>query len=142
MRNFLLLPIVIALAVAMSLISRMPPSGDGGSGYSLLEANKILDAIAREPRPVGSAGNAKAREWLKARFAQLGLEVQTQAGTGVRQANFDARRKGAVSVSPYENIIAVLPGRDREAKAVALMAQRFCQCSMSNTSPGAVYSRC
>jgi Peptidase family M28 len=122
MRNFLLLPVVVALAIALALWARVPPSGDGGTGYSLVEANKVLDAIAREPRPVGSVGNAKARDWLKARFSSLGLEVQTQAGIGVRQANFDARRKGAVSVSPYENVIAVLPGRDRQAKAVALMA--------------------
>ena len=122
MRNFLLLPIVVALAIALALWARVPPAGDSGSGYSLTEANRTLDAIAREPRPVGSAGNAKAREWLKARFAALGLEVRTQAGVGVRQANFDARRKGSVSVSPYENIIAVLPGRDRQGKAVALMA--------------------
>lgn len=122
MRNFLLLPIVVALAIALALWARMPPAGDGGTGYSLVEANKVLDAIAREPRPVGSEGNAKARDYLKGRFAAMGLEVRTQAGVGVRQANFDARRKGAVSVSPYENIIAVLPGRDRMGKAVAVMA--------------------
>ncbi len=122
MRNFLLLPAVVALAIVLALWARMPPAGDMGTGYSLVEANKVLDAIAREPRPVGSAGNAKARAYLKARFAALGLEVRTQTGIGVRQANFDARRKGSVSVSPYENIIAVLPGRDRADKAVALMA--------------------
>lgn len=122
MRNFLLLPVVVALAIALALMSRTPPSGDGATGYSLVGARETLDAIAREPRPVGSAGNAKAREWLKMRFAALGLEVRTQAGVGVRQANFDKLRKGSVSVSPYENVIAVLPGRDRQAKAVALMA--------------------
>lgn len=122
MRNFLLLPAVVALAIVLALWARMPPAGDMGTGYSLVEANKVLDAIAREPRPVGSAGNAKARAYLKARFAALGLEMRTQTGIGVRQANFDARRKGSVSVSPYENIIAVLPGRDRAGKAVALMA--------------------
>lgn len=122
MRNYLLLPLVVACAIALALWARLPPSGDGGTGYSLVEANKVLDAIAREPRPVGSPGNAKAREYLKERFAALGLEVSTQSGIGVRQANFDARRKGSVSVSPYENIIAVLPGADRTQKAVALMA--------------------
>jgi hypothetical protein len=122
MRNFLLLPIVVACAIALALWARVPPAADGGSGYSLVEAQKTLDAIAREPRPVGSPGNAKAREYLKARFAALGLEVSTQAGIGVRQANFDARRKGSVAVSPYENIIAVLPGADRAGKAVVLMA--------------------
>lgn len=122
MRNFLLLPIVVAIAVILALWSRLPPSGDGGTGYALVQAQKTLDAIAREPRPVGSVGNERARTWLKARFSALGIEVRTQAGIGVRQANFDKRRKGSISVAPYENIIAVLPGRDRQAKAVALMA--------------------
>ena len=122
MRNFLLLPVVVACAIALALWARMPPTGDSGSGYSLVEAQKTLNAIAREPRPAGSAGNERARIWLKDRFSELGLEVSTQAGVGLRQANFDARRKGSISVSPYENIIAVLPGRDRASKAVALMA--------------------
>ncbi|MBL0924922.1 MAG: M20/M25/M40 family metallo-hydrolase [Sphingomonadaceae bacterium] len=122
MRNFLLLPVVVVVAIALALWSRMPPVGDGGTGYSPVEANRVLDAITREPRPVGSPGNAKARDWLAGRFASLGLEVERQAGIGVRQANFDARRKGSVSVSPYENIIAVLPGRNRADKAVAIMA--------------------
>jgi hypothetical protein len=122
MRNALLLPLVVAVAIALALWARVPPSGDGGTAYSLSQANKVLVAIAREPRPVGSAGNAKAREYLKARFTAMGLEVGTQAGIGVRQANFDALRKGSVNVSPYENIIGVLPGSDRAQQAVALMA--------------------
>ncbi len=122
MRNFLLLPIVVACAIALALWARVPPAGDSGSGYSLVEAQKTLDAIACEPRPAGSAGNERARTWLKAQFSAIGLEVSTQAGVGLRQANFDARRKGTISVSPYENIVAVLPGRDRTGKAVALMA--------------------
>lgn len=122
LRNILLLPIVVGLAILLALWARTPPSGDGGTGFRLAEAQATLEAIAREPRPVGSAGHDRARDWLVARLQGLGLEVSTQAGTGVRQANFDKRRKGSVSVSPYENIIAVLPGRDRGAKAVLLMA--------------------
>lgn len=122
LRNILLLPIVVGLAILLALWARVPPSGDAGTGYSLPKAQATLAAIAREPRPVGSAGHEKARDWLVAHLTGLGLEVQTQKGVGVRQANFDARRKGSVSVSPYENIIAVLPGRDRSAKAVLLMA--------------------
>ena len=122
MRRYLLLPIVVAAAIAIALITRVAPLRDGGTGYSSISAQETLKAIASEPRPVGSPGHAKARDWLVSRFTALGLEVSTQSGVGVRQANMDARRKGSVSVAPYENIIAVLPGRDRSAKAVALMA--------------------
>jgi hypothetical protein len=122
LRNILALPIVVGLAILLALWARVPPSGDAGTGYSLPKAQATLAAIAQEPRPVGSAGHAKARDWLVAHLTGLGLAVETQKGIGVRQANFDARRKGSVSVSPYENIVAVLPGRDRSAKAVLLMA--------------------
>ncbi len=122
MRNLLLLPFVVAAALALALFSRVPPGGKDGSEYSLAEASKTLDAIARTPRPVGSVGNANAKTWLVSRFSSLGLDVDTQQGIGVRQTNFDKRRAGSVNVSPYENIIAVLPGRDRAAKAVVLMA--------------------
>ncbi len=122
LRNIMLLPIVVGLAILLALWARVPPSGDGGTGYSLPKAQATLAAIAAEPRPVGSAGHARARDWLVAHLTGLGLAVETQKGIGARQANFDARRKGAVSVSPYENIIAVLPGRDRAAKSVLLMA--------------------
>jgi hypothetical protein len=118
----MLLPIVVGLAILLALWARVPPSGDAGTGYSLPKAQATLVAIASEPRPVGSVGHDRARDLLVAHLTGLGLEVQTQKGVGVRQANFDARRKGSVSVSPYENIIAVLPGRDRAAKAALLMA--------------------
>ena len=122
MRDYILLPFVVALAIAIALITRVAPFGDGATGYNLKEAQATLHAIALEPRSVGSAGHDKAERWLVKRFTELGLEVSTQSGIGVRQANFDARRKGAISVAPYSNIIAILPGRDRATKAVGLMA--------------------
>ena len=36
MRNFLLLPVVVACAIALALWARVPPAGDGGAGYSLI----------------------------------------------------------------------------------------------------------
>ncbi|QGY79993.1 M28 family peptidase [Sphingorhabdus lacus] len=122
MRDYILLPVVVALAIAIALITRVAPFGDGATGFNLKEAQVTLHAIASEPRSVGSVGHAKAQLWLLKRFSDLGLQVDTQSGIGVRQANFDARRKGAISVAPFNNIIATLPGRDRNKKAVALMA--------------------
>lgn len=122
MRRYLFLPFVVAAAIAIALITRVPPSHDGGTGYSVQSAQATLRAIASEPRPVGSPGHEKTRNWLVSRFASMGLEVSTHTGVGVRQANFDRRRNGSVNVAPYENIIAVLPGRNRADKAVALMA--------------------
>ena len=122
LRKYLLLPVVIGLALLLAMISRQPPQGDAGTGFSLNKATSTLTAIASEPRPVGSPAHDRARDWLVANLTGLGLTVSTQKDVGIRQANFDARRAGTVSVSPYENIIAVLPGANPSAKAVLLMA--------------------
>lgn len=121
-RKYLLLPVMIGLALLLAILSRQPPQGDAGTGFSLPKATATLTAIASEPRPVGSPAHDRARDWLVADLTGLGLTVSTQKDVGIRQANFDARRAGAVSVSPYENIIAVLPGTNPSAKAVLLMA--------------------
>jgi Peptidase family M28 len=121
-RHILLLPIVVGLSILLALIAREPPSGDAGTGYSLVKAQTTLRSIASEPRPIGSAGHDRARNWLITELGKMGLRVETQNGVGVRQANFDARRKGAVSVSPFDNIVGILPGRDPAAKSVLLMA--------------------
>jgi hypothetical protein len=121
-RKYLLFPVVIGLALFIAIMSRQPPAGDAGTGFSSANAMATLNAIAKEPRSVGSAGHDRARDWLVTNFNSLGLNVSTQKDVGIRQANFDGRRGGAISVSPYENIIAVLPGTNPSAKAVLLMA--------------------
>jgi hypothetical protein len=122
MRQYLLLPIVIAAAILIALSVRAPLAISGSSDFDRTRAKASVAALSIAPRPVGSIGNEQARAWLQGQFEALGLDVESQSGVGVRQANFDKRRKGYVSVSPYNNVIAVLPGRNRSLKAVALMA--------------------
>jgi hypothetical protein len=124
MRNFILLPIVVAAAILLALIARTPPaprmSGTQmDSEFSVTKARALVGEIARAPHPVMTAEHARVREVLIARLQALGLNVEIQAGTGVRQA---LRRGNAISVSPFANIIAVLPGRDPAQKAVLVMA--------------------
>jgi Peptidase family M28 len=122
LRRYLLLPLVIAATILIAFFVRTPPSSNGGTGFDVGRAKADVAEMARTPRPVGSAGNARTHDWLKQRFDALGLTVETQSGIGVRQSKFDTRRKGAISVSPFSNVIAVLPGRDRSKEAIALMA--------------------
>jgi hypothetical protein len=122
LRRYLLLPLVIAATILIAFFSRTPLPSNGGAGFDVARAKADVVEMARTPRPVGSAGNARTHDWLKQRFAALGLTVETQSGIGVRQAKFDQRRMGAISVSPYSNVVAVLPGRDRSKEAIALMA--------------------
>jgi Peptidase family M28 len=124
MRNFILLPIVVAAAILLALIARTPPAPrmpntQADSDFSVTKARALVGEIARAPHPVTTAEHARVREVLIARLQALGLNVETQTGTGVRQA---LRRGNAISVSPYTNIIAVLPGRDPVQKAVLVMA--------------------
>ena len=64
------------------------------------------------------------------RFGELGLEASVHAGEGA-----DAPRwaPGALAAAAVQNVVAVLPGRDRSAPAVGVMAHTD---SVPN-SPGA-----
>lgn len=67
-----------------------------------------IRVIAREPHPVGSPANARVRDYLLTRLRALGLQPQVQAGV--------------VEGTRTENVLAVLPGRDRTLPAVLVMA--------------------
>jgi Peptidase family M28 len=122
LRQYLLLPLVIAAAIILAVVARIPPSSVAETGFETQRAKADVAALAIAPRPVGSKGHAEAQAYLVQRFEAMGLETVVRGGIGVRQANFDKWRKGAVSVSPYTNIIAILPGQDRTKQAVMLMA--------------------
>ncbi len=119
MRQFLLLPLVVAAAILIALIARQPPSTASGSGYSKSRALALVTEISKAPRPVGSSENDRVRQWLSAELTSMGLTVESQSGIGVRQSK---RRAGAISVTPYHNVIAILPGQNRNKQAVAIMA--------------------
>lgn len=75
--------------------------------------------IARAPHPVGSAANAEVRDYLFARMTALGLQPTVQAGMAV---NSVSRREGWILAGQMQNLVGVLPGKDRAAPAIALMA--------------------
>jgi hypothetical protein len=122
LRRYLLLPFVIAATILIAFMARTPSASSGGSGFDLTRAKADVAELARAPRPAGAAENARAHDWLVDRFSAMGLQILPQGGIGVRQANHDKRRKGAISVAPYRNVIAMLPGRDPTKEAVLLMA--------------------
>lgn len=119
-RRVLLLPLIVFAAIVIAFQSRMPPAPSAKSGFSLGRAKAIVAEVTRAPHNVGTVEHARVREVLKAKLTAMGLDVRIQADMGVRQAT-KAGRGGAISISPLENIIAVLPGRNRNAPAVAVM---------------------
>jgi Peptidase family M28 len=114
--------VILIAAVALAAWGMMPPpprEGTAEDEFTLSRALVDLRAITRAPHPAGSAENARVREILAARLKAMGLGVEVQRGTGVRQS---PRAPEFVAIAPVANIIAVLPGRDRSQPAVAVMA--------------------
>ena len=121
-----LLALAAALSAALVIAwageqnPRPQPAGAPAAVFSAERAMADVRAIASVPHAIGSNANHAARDHLMARMAALGLSPQVHAGVGVFY------RPGGktlfVSGGTVENLVGVLPGRDRTAPAVALMA--------------------
>jgi len=114
--------LIVCLAIAFALAwasERTPtpaPINAPSSDFSAMRAMADVEAIARKPHPIGSAANAAARDYLLARMRSLGLTPQVQRIEVLRQ------RDEWIAGGVVENIVGVLPGKDRTAPAVAVMA--------------------
>ena len=90
------------------------PASAPATEFSAERAMAHVRAIAQRPHPVGSADNARVREYVIAQLRSLGLEPQVQEATGVGTRYPEA---GYV-----RNVLARLPGRTPGGQAVVLMA--------------------
>lgn len=118
----LLLSIVIAAWSAWSAQKTPPaqPASIATTEFSAARAMQHLGWIAAEPHPTGSAAAAKVRDQLVHHLQQAGLQVSVQRGQAAAEyGKGDGRGVRAANV---ENVVAVLPGRDRSLPAVLLMA--------------------
>ena len=90
---------------------------------SLFSAGRAMvddRVIARVPHPVGSPQNAAVRDYLVGRMASMGLQPQVQRTLAFQRS--PRSPEPFVLGATVENIIGVLPGRDRAAPALAIMA--------------------
>jgi hypothetical protein len=87
--------------------------------FSAARAMADVRLLAARPHPIGSVRNARVRAELIERMADLGLSPQAPEAVGLDWAEF---APGAVSAGTVRNVIGVLPGRDRKAPALLLMA--------------------
>ncbi len=76
--------------------------------------------MALAPHPMGSAANARVRDYLIGRMTGLGLSPRIQRGQGDFQRAFG--EKTLIVGGDVENVIGVLPGRDPRLPALTLMA--------------------
>ena len=110
-----LLAVVGVLAVFLERPPEPVPSTAPAVEFSAERAATVVDALAREPRPVGSPASDAARDALVVRLRAEGLDPRVEATASV------AAEEGEVRAARVENVVATLPGRDATG-AVVLMA--------------------
>lgn len=126
--------ICLVLGLALGAWSQRPPAPVSASApattFSADRAMADVAAIARKPHPTGSAEIVRVRDHLLSRINGLGLEVTIHVGEGFRPYSDDGR---ALGVAAVQNLVGVLPGKDRTLPAILVMSHYD---SVSN-SPGA-----
>ncbi|HEX7886821.1 MAG TPA: M20/M25/M40 family metallo-hydrolase [Phenylobacterium sp.] len=95
------------------------PAGAPTTAFSAERAFAYVNVMAAAPHPMGSPENGRVRDALVSRMARLGLSPQVRPGVAIETPKWASDRVFGGSV---ENIVGVLPGRDRGAPALALMA--------------------
>jgi hypothetical protein len=114
----------LVAAVVIAWAGEQPPkpvpAAAPATAFSAGRAMADVVAIASVPHAVGSDANHAARDRLMARMTALGLNPEVHPGVGayIRARGGDL----AISGGQVENLVGVLPGRDRAAPALALMA--------------------
>ncbi|HWF01770.1 MAG TPA: M20/M25/M40 family metallo-hydrolase [Caulobacteraceae bacterium] len=125
MRRLAALALILAAAFALFFVQATtwtPPAGAAPAARRFSEPAAFADieVIGRAPHHAGSIQNALVRDYVVHRMQALGLNprVQRAQSETVRAS----RRSLFITQTPVENVIGVLPGRDRSAPALALMA--------------------
>ena len=125
--------LLLGLAIANLALRTPPPLPANAPADQFSAGRAMVDvrAIGQKPHPIGSAEIVRVRDHLLARVNGLGLEVSLRSGEGVRDAAKWSPR--ATAVGAVQNIVATLPGTDRDAPAVLVMSHY----DTVHNSPGA-----
>ena len=117
----LLLALIVGAWIAFTdqQLPEPTPVSAPATSFSGERAFADVTLMAAEPHPVGSVQNIRVRDAVIGRLAELGLSPEIRPGTGVQLSRYATDR---VSAGYIENVVGVLPGKDRRAPAVALMA--------------------
>jgi hypothetical protein len=121
----------IALVVALAIWLQQPPppvpATAAASEFSAERAMEHVKAIARSPRPIGSANHAAARDYIVQRLRGFGFESEIQKTTAVNSTGASLFLAGTI-----ENVVARRKGSG-DGRAVALVAHY----DSVSTGPGA-----
>lgn len=112
------------------------PSDAPSDAFSARRALTQVQALASEPRPMGSEAHAKQRQYLLNAMRELGLEVEEQrltAGSNRTRPNLtEDKSTNRAVLGAVSNLLGTLPGKDR-ACVVVLMSHY----DSVHTGPGA-----
>ncbi len=128
MRKWLALAVTLVLAGLIGWKAAQPPAPLPASApadqFSAVRAMADVRAIASTPHPTGSVANAAARGHLVERLRGLGFVVRETSVELPERAKKRMRswRLDNAETARATNIIALRPGRDPAAPAVAMMA--------------------
>lgn len=120
-----LIALVLALIVGAAFAWREEkppaprPATATATAFSAERAMVDDRAIGSIPHPIGSVANHQVRDYLLKRMTELGLAPQVHRGVA---AYAPRRAPGVLLGGDVEDLVGVLPGRDRNAPALALMA--------------------
>jgi hypothetical protein len=114
--------LVVAALIAWSTErTPSPVAASAPAGvFSAERAMADVRVIGAAPHPIGSSANLAVRDHLLRRMTELGLQPQVH-----RDVSYADRINGRhlfIAGGVVENLVGVLPGRDRAAPALALMA--------------------
>jgi hypothetical protein len=130
--------VVLIAVIVGAYLARTPPAPRPTSSqadqFSADRAFTHVEQIAAVPHPVGSAANARVRDYLLAELRNLGLQPKVQAGTGVRGnelawvENIHARIPGRAStghvvLAAHYDSVAQAPGAADDAAGVAAILE-------------------
>jgi hypothetical protein len=130
--------VVLIAVIVGAYLARTPPAPRPTSSqadqFSADRAFTHVEQIAAVPHPVGSAANARVRDYLLAELRDLGLQPRVQAGTGVRGnelawvENIHARIPGRAStghvvLAAHYDSVAQAPGAADDAAGVAAILE-------------------
>ena len=115
------------------------PATAAATEFSAERAMQHVEAIARSPRPIGSANHAAARDYIVQQLRAFGFEPEIQKTTAVNSTgaplflagtieNVVARRKGtgdgrAVALVAHYDSVATGPGANDDGVAVATLLE-------------------
>ena len=123
---FLIATLAGALLLAVAAARPPPPLplDTPAERFSAARAMVDIGVIARAPHPTGSVEDARVRAYLAQRLKALAFSVEFEAAP----LTAPSRRRLALWRAPVQpdavavNVVGLLPGRDRSAPAVLLMA--------------------